>query len=499
MAFTTQIFLFVFFPLCMLAYILADRLQQCRHIGKFFARIRSRDLVVLVFSLGFYAWAFFGDVLRLLVYVGAVYFLARWIASAKKKYGWITLETAGAEGQLKRFHLSILPFCAAVAVVVFCLVYYHYAGKLAQVWNWLFKDHLEEKSLLAPLGFSFITFSAVSYLTDIYRGHAAAGSLLDCACYLTFFPKVISGPIVLWKDFQPQMKARALSWNQSVQGLNRIMIGFAKKIILADTFGACVSQIGTNGIDQITAAGAMVLYMLQIYYDFSGYSDIAIGLSLLFGFEVKENFRFPYRSKSISEFWRRWHISLGAWFREYVYIPLGGSRAGYGKTLRNLMIVFVLTGLWHGTGWNYLLWGILNGAIVVAERAMQDKPFYKKIPAWVKYGVTMLAVLFLWQIFRLPSLSDAARVFGILLGAVRFDAIAYTWQFFFDAQLLMFAAVGIAGATFLGSPKLTPLYQKCVSTKTGFFLQELFLLALFLVSILFMVNSAYRPFLYFQY
>lgn len=184
----------------------------------------------------------------------------------------------------------------------------------------------EPQSILAPLGLSFITFSAISYLADIYRGNASAGSLIDCALYITFFPKVISGPIVLWKDFQAQIKQRKMSLNLSADGINRIIIGFAKKVLLADTFGACLTNIGTQGIDQLTAFGTLILYMLQIYYDFAGYSDIAIGLAKLFGFEFKENFDFPYRSKSISEFWRRWHISLGSWFRQYVYFPLGGSR-----------------------------------------------------------------------------------------------------------------------------------------------------------------------------
>lgn len=177
--------------------------------------------------------------------------------------------------------------------------------------------------MIAPLGLSFITFSAISYLADIYRGQARSGSLLDCALYLSFFPKVVSGPIVLWKDFQPQIRSHTSTWETCADGLNRIMIGFVKKTILADTFGACLASIGLTGIDRITAAGTLVLYMLQIYYDFSGYSDIAIGLAKLFGFQCKENFHFPYCSRSISEFWRRWHISLGIMVPRILLYPAG--------------------------------------------------------------------------------------------------------------------------------------------------------------------------------
>lgn len=191
------------------------------------------------------------------------------------------------------------------------------------------------------------------------------------------------------------------------------MAGFAKKVILADTFGACLAGIPLSGIDQATALGTLVLYMLQIYFDFSGYSDIAIGISELFGFEFNVNFNFPYRSTSISEFWRRWHISLGAWFREYVYFPLGGSRSGKRKTLVNLAVVFALTGFWHGASWNYILWGAVNGGFVILERILQEKKFYRKTPNWLKYMVTMCIVLLCWQLFRFQDIGAAAESFRL--------------------------------------------------------------------------------------
>ena len=415
MVFTTQIFLFVFFPACVLSYIAADRLSKIKKLASACGKIRLKDWILILFSLGFYMWACFDNVFRLVFYIVIVYLLALGVNHVKQKKYYVALrrETeAGASGE-KRFYMSRIPFVLALALVVFCLVYFNYSNFLIHCWNKVFGDNIGAKSLMAPLGLSFITFSAISYLSDTYRGKATPGSFVDCLLYISFFPKIISGPIVLWKDFQPQIKNRSMRLRLSVNGINRIMAGFAKKVILADTFGACLAGIPLSGIDQATALGTLVLYMLQIYFDFSGYSDIAIGISELFGFEFNVNFNFPYRSTSISEFWRRWHISLGAWFREYVYFPLGGSRSGKRKTLVNLAVVFALTGFWHGASWNYILWGAVNGGFVILERILQEKKFYRKTPNWLKYMVTMCIVLLCWQLFRFQDIGAAAESFRL--------------------------------------------------------------------------------------
>lgn len=447
-------------------------------------------------------WTCFDNLFRLLLYIFVVYGLALWIRSVKEKGYFIHLHQE-SDGQRKvcpkRIYLCLIPFVLGIGLIVFCLIYYNYSNFLIGCWNKIFGDTVGAKSLAAPIGLSFITFSAISYLTDIYRGHTTPGSFIDCALYLSFFPKIISGPIVLWKDFQGQMQARTLTLDAGVEGINRIMIGFAKKVILADSFGTCLSKISLTGIDRVTAFGTLILYMLQIYYDFSGYSDIAIGLSKLFGFEVKENFHFPYRSTSISEFWRRWHISLGTWFREYVYIPLGGSRNGKAKTLRNLAVVFALTGIWHGAGWNYILWGCINGAFALTERIIGQKKFYVKTPSAVKYGITMLVVMLFWQLFRYQSIADVVSLLNIIVGKISFSTIPYTWQYYFDSQILVFTGIGILGSTLFGSPRLLALRDRMAATKTGFLVQELVLLSVFVLAVLFMVNSTYSPFIYFQY
>ena len=238
---------------------------------------------------------------------------------------------------------------------------------------------------------------------------AKAGGFLDAALYMTFFPKIVSGPIVLWKDFSIELSARVFSEDRFVYGINRFIIGLGKKVLLADTFGSVVVNIQDQmyyGIDIPTAWGCTLLYFLQIYYDFSGYSDMAIGLSSMFGFKLKENFSFPYLSTSITEFWRRWHISLGTWFREYVYIPLGGNRKGFYRTLVNLFIVFLITGVWHGAGAGYLCWGIAHGICIVAERCVRDKKLYKMIPGVVKWAVTTLIVMLGWQVFHIAGMSE---------------------------------------------------------------------------------------------
>ena len=503
MVFTTQIFLFIFLPICLAVYFLSMAAEKIGFgIGAFLKRIRLRDLTLIALSLGFYAWSCFDDAFRLLKYITVVYLFALWIQTSQKKGLYVSVKKSSADGletEHKRIYASVVPCVIASLLLVAYLAYYRYAGKFTEEWNELFTAELQAPSLFALLGLSFITFSSVSYLVDIYRGKAKAGSWIDCALYISFFPKIVSGPIVLWQDFSKQIGERRVTASKCVDGINRIIVGFAKKVILADSFGACIASMGVENIDRVTAAGSVLLYMLQIYYDFAGYSDIAIGLSKIFGFDFKNNFDFPYRSTSISEFWRRWHVSLGSWFREYIYFPCGGSRLGLLKTLRNLMIVFLLTGVWHGAGRTYLLWGIINGIAVVIERVLKGKKVYELIPKFIKYIFTMFLVLMLWNFFRFPTVEEITVFMDIIKGKVVFDNIYYTWRHYFDARMIVFTVIGILGATLLGSPRIKALYGKLSEKKWFYLASELVLILLFVVSVLFVVNSTYSPFIYFQY
>lgn len=481
MGFTTPFFLFIMFPLTTAVFYgvvwLEGRLPAVK-------RVRLPDLVILGFSLIFFGWGVLSDVLYFACYILAVYalglLLSRTDRSAAKKI-------------------------LAVAVILLLGVLYIY--KYLDFSLSLFKamtgnSGMSTPRLIPPLGISFLTFSAISYVVDIYRGEAEAGSLLDAALYLSFFPKIASGPLILWRDFSGQIAHRKYSTEQFVSGLNRIMIGFAKKLILADTFGQVCSEIQSAadiGIDVPTAWGCALLYALQIYLDFSGYSDIAIGLSRLFGFSVAENFHFPYVSTSITAFWRRWHISLGRWFKEYLYIPLGGSRRGTGRTLLNLAIVFFLTGLWHGAGWGYIAWGMLHGVFRLAEKLLDGTVFYQRIPRLVKWAITMLVVMIGWEFFRLGSFQSTVDFLAIMLGGVRFTWIKYSFWYFFTPRIWVLLGIALLGTTAFAHPSIREFPAKLTKTGIGFVAQELCLMLLMALAVMFMVNSTYSPFIYFRY
>ena len=473
---THVVFVFVFLPCCLAGYY---GIEAAARKWKGIERLRLKDIFLCMASIGFYACAGIRDAFFLMGYAAVVYLAGRLIADRQERG--------------RRFWLT-----ASVFLVLAALFVYKYAGFVYRV----FTGRALGVSIGAPLGISFITFSAISCLADIYRKDAPAGSFLDVALYLTFFPKVSSGPIQLWKDFKGQIIRKVPDSEWVIRSINRIIIGMAKKLILADTFGSVVADIQSNvpfGIDGPTAWGGALLYMLQIYYDFAGYSDIAIGLAGLFGIRVADNFNFPYLSRSITEFWRRWHISLGTWFREYVYIPLGGNRKGTAKTLRNLFLVFLLTGIWHGAGWNYILWGVLNGVCVVAERCIRDKAWYKKTPGWLKWAVTMFLVYVSWIPFRLGSLGEIRQYVSAMLGRAASAQIDLSFAYFFEYKILVLMVIAAAGATVLSWGKLKHLEEKAEQTPVLLVIQEILILVLGAVDVMCIVNSSYSPFLYFQY
>lgn len=500
MNFTTPIFLFVFFPITVLIFFGIDIMERRKIFYPFLAKFRIKDLSLIAMSLLFYMWACFDDVIKLLIYMLGVWIAGHCICHDNRFYVTVYEQKKGEEDRVsKKIKVSVFILFFAISLIVLCLIHFKYASLLTTIWNYLLRDTLVKGSILAPVGISFITFSAISYLVDIYRGDTRGGSFIDCVLYLSFFPKVISGPIVLWKDFAPMLEKQLITSEGVVSGLNRIMIGFAQKLILADQFGLCISRVSVSGTDVMTGWGIAFLYMLQIYYDFSGYSDIAIGLARLLGFEFQENFHFPYRSTSISEFWRRWHISLGRWFREYVYFPLGGSRRGEHRAICNVAVVFAVTGIWHGAGWNYLLWGGINGAMVILERLLKEKKFYQKQPVISKWFVTMSVTFFCWQFFRFPSFSESLEWLKLMFGAFRQQHIYFSWRYYFDAQIITLAVIGAVGAVLPGDAGIQRWYQRFSGKKAGFLIQEVGLMLLFMIAVLFMINSTYSPFIYFQY
>lgn len=487
MGFTTPIFLFAFMPIFFVGYFLEEFLEKKTALGNLLIKIRAKDLFTILMGFVFYWCAFFDSSIELAIYVIAVYIA-----------GFVLQKWMDAEEREKK--ITIL-FIVSVIVGVGILFYYKYFNFSLNIISRIFSVETMEVNIMAPLGISFITFSAISYLADIKMKKAKAGNFIDCALYMTFFPKIVSGPIVLWRDFKSELSGRRITADKVTQGINRICIGFAKKVILADMFGAYVSNIQYNsgGTDTVSAWLAAFFYMLQIYYDFAGYSDVAIGLSKVMGFDFKNNFEFPYRSLSITEFWRRWHISLGAWFREYIYIPLGGSRRGMARTLVNLGVVFLVTGIWHGASWNYILWGVANGIVVIIERVIRNKEFYKKTPKVIKWIITMCIVFFCWELFRFTWMTDVINNFALMAGIGAPATVFKTWKYFLDKRIVVLSLIGIIGALVPGEEKIQKKWKEWVKNPAVYAVQEILILLIMVLAIIFMLNSTYHPFIYFQY
>ena len=497
MAFTTQIFIFMFLPICLIAYFFVYLFSKNFYFAKILTKIRALDFITILISSGFYAWACFDDLFKLFIFIGFIYLSGLVIQSKRDTVKCVLIEQNNQRVE-KHVSLALKWTIFACVIVVFILFYFSYTSLFVRFWNYIFNDNVKEKSIIAPIGLSFIAFSSISYLVDVYRKNADAKSIIDCALYITFFPKIISGPIVLWKDFSAQIDNKKINFSNMSSGILRIMVGFAKKLIIADTFGSIIAS-ASGYIDIPTAWGIGLLYMLQIYFDFSGYSDIALGLALTLGFSFKENFNFPYLSCSITEFWRRWHISLGTWFKEYVYIPLGGNRKGIKRTLLNVGIVFLLTGIWHGAYTTYVLWGIMNGIFNCIEKMLSSNKIYQKTPKFIKWCITFILIFFSWQIFRFTSIDELKHYLLLIFGVNTYNNIPYSWQYYFDTRAIVFIFIALLTSTLFGLPKVQTCYQKLTKTKTGYIINAIVILSLFIIALMFMVNSNYNPFIYFRY
>lgn len=471
---STFIYLFIpaFFVMHLFSRFLSDKIN-------FFKKVRLNDIVILVASFLFYSWACLNNITYLIGIILITYLLAFLISKSKKP-------------GLRRALLIL-----GIAISILLLLRFKYLDYIVQ----LFKLPFEVKNLVAPLGISFIVFSVVSYLNDVYRGESY-GDILDVAIYFSFFPKVISGPTVLWKNFSTAYKNRICSIDMFSAGLDRIIIGLVKKVVFADYFGTLISTILTKTggcIDILTAWGICLVYMLQIYLDFAGYSDIAIGLSKIIGINIDENFDFPYTSLSITEFWRRWHISLSTFFKEYVYIPLGGSRRGKARTLLNIFVVFLISGIWHGTGVVYLAWGIMHGVCQIIERLLKDTKFYKSIPSVIKWFFTMFIVMIGWEMFRLPNFPDFNDFVKQLVGISAAGNVVFRFRYFFSTKAITMIAMAILGSTLLRFAPTEKIKETIGKNSGTVVAKNVVMIGLFAVVLICLTNSTYNPFIYFQY
>jgi alginate O-acetyltransferase complex protein AlgI len=352
--------------------------------------------------------------------------------------------------------------------------------------------------VLLPIGISFFTFHAISYVVDVYRRDATAQkSPVEAGLYLLLFPQLIAGPIIRYREIAGQLKTRSIDAPGFAAGVNRFVIGLAKKVLIANIVAVPADAIFGMPTAELTAAhawlGAMC-YTLQIYFDFSGYSDMAIGLGAMFGFEFPENFNYPYIASSVQDFWRRWHMSLSRWFRDYVYVPLGGNRISAGRTYVNLVAVFFLCGLWHGASWTFVAWGLYHGAFLVIERLRGRSK--EPTPGLLAHVYSLLAVTIGWVFFRAETFSQAAGFLRALAGFSPGRPTPFAASYYLDPRTMIVIAVGLVGST----PLPAALTRRFMATHPGRgMLEPAAVVVLLLVSVMFIAASSYNPFIYFRF
>lgn len=469
MAFSNLFFIFAFLPLTLVLYNLSPR--------------RIKNFTLLLLSLLFFAWGTPEYVLLLLCSLFFNYFSG------------LALEARKQAGKPLRAKLTLI---SAVVVNLLLLGFFKYYGFLVENLNAMLGTALHARELPMPIGVSFFTFSLLSYLFDVYRDKApAARSVLNFSLYVTFFPKLVSGPIAKYSDFADQLADHPVTQEKLGNGVRLFLIGLAKKVLLSNTLGTtfyALSALDASAASAATAWLCALSYAFMLYFDFSGYSDMAIGLAGMFGFQIEKNFDYPYTSSSISEFWRRWHISLGAWFRDYVYIPLGGSRVGTAKTIRNLCVVWLLTGLWHGASWNFILWGVYYGLLLILEKFLL-RSVAERLPTLLRRILTLLLILVGWVFFFSDSLSTAFGWLGSMLGFGG-GLVDATAKYYFSGcwPMLVLAALGsfsLPAALGRRSYRLRGRLPRLVAV--------LVFAAVLALCVASMMNDTYSSFLYFQF
>ena len=459
MVFSSIPFLYYFLPAVLAMYFLTPR--------------RWKNAVLLLASLVFYGW---GEpkLLWLMVFTIAVFYLCGLAIgrSEKHKKLWLWVSTAVGVGLLGLFKYAdffLSSFNAATGLSVPLL------------------------RLALPVGISFYTFQCLSYTIDVYRGRVPPQkNPISFGAYVALFPQLIAGPIVRYADVARELDSRTHSWEDVGLGLRRFIIGLAKKVILADNFALLAKLYRDSGSPSVAFAWMYAIaFTLNIYFDFSGYSDMAIGLGRIFGFHFPENFNYPYMSQSVTEFWRRWHISLGSWFRDYVYIPMGGNRVSRGRWVCNILTVWMLTGLWHGAAWNFVLWGLLFAALLLLEKAL---PGLQKLPGALRQCGVLLVVILSFVLFNAGSLSQAGGDFAALFGLAGLPLTTAETGYYLGSYMPLLM-IGFLGAT----PVVRNVARRMERNPLIQRLQPLLWAALALVCTAYLVDGSFSPFLYFRF
>lgn len=452
MVFSSSVFLFHFLPVVFLFACIAKN--------------KYRNHVLILGSLVFYAW---GEPIYVLLMIVSI--LLNWFFGKRVKghKAWLAV---------------------AVTVNLLILGYYKYAGFMISTVNSMFGTAIPVRSIPLPIGISFFTFQAMSYVIDVYRGDTDNGSLTDVALYISFFPQLIAGPIVKYREIIGQIREREITWKKVADGFRMFIYGLGKKVLIANVIGLCADTVfGYENPGCLAAWIGAIAYTFQIYYDFSGYSDMAIGLGKMFGFTYPVNFDHPYLSASITEFWRRWHISLGTWFKEYVYIPLGGNRKGTARTYLNLVIVFFLTGLWHGADLSFILWGLYHGLFSILERIGLGKVLKKHRGIGTVY--CFMIVLFGWVLFRAADTGSAIRYIQEMFNG---GTGVQLYEYLTNRTIFMLV-IAMIGAGFI--QKITPGRIRQAWKNSA--VEAVFCVIVLVLSIASIASNSYNPFIYFQF
>lgn len=473
MIFSSLEFLCVFLPIVLILYYILPSLKL-------------KNALLIVASLMFYAYGEPVYVLLMIVSAMVNYILARMIAGFDK-------------GKKIIFVLGVIGNLGILCV-------FKYTGFIVETVNHMAMLNISVPDIKLPIGISFFTFQALSYVIDVYKGNVEVQkSFWKVLLYIAFFPQLIAGPIVKYRDINEELKNRTMDSGETAEGLRRFICGLGKKILIANTAGLVTDNVfaaEASNVNILVAWIGAVSYMLQIYYDFSGYSDMAIGLGKMFGFHFKENFRYPYGAANVQEFWRRWHISLSTWFKEYLYIPLGGNRKGTARACLNRIIVFFFTGLWHGANWTFVIWGLWHGMFLLLEAYV---PLMKKLPKLISHIYTLLIVCVGFVMFRADTLKDGLFMIKQMFAGFNFDsqAVSFAVQQMTPWFIVM-TAVGIFGASPVGelADRVREQMQKQELTKreravqAGLYLSSVILLCWCIIRL---SGSTYNPFIYFRF
>ena len=472
MVFSSTVFLFLFLPLVLLIYFLSPQ--------------ALKNTVLLAASLFFYAWGEPKFVIIMMISILLNYIFGLLVdkyRDKKTKVKWI---------------LIVMVFANILILGIF-----KYANFIIENVNSLFSLNIENPNIPLPIGISFFTFQAISYVIDIYRKDGdVQKNPLDTALYISLFPQLVAGPIVRYQTVANQIKKRTVTLEGFTEGIKRFIVGLAKKMLLANNCGLIADQIFSMQPSEMSTGLAwigIIAYSLQIYFDFSGYSDMAIGLGRMFGFTFLENFNYPYISKSISEFWRRWHISLGSWSRDYIYIPLGGNRKGNLITYRNLFIVWLTTGIWHGANWTFIIWGLYYGFFIMIERAYLGKKLVR-LPIIIQHAYALIIVIIGWVFFRSETLGYAFEYIGVMFGINSVSFWNLDASYYFNENIILFLL------SILVSMGILPYLQRkldCIISKPALIAREgiayIYYIALLITSVSYIISSSFNPFIYFNF